>query len=48
MWPDGEDLNETVISLHMCAMIEIAFFDTISDFSKFIPPKELVHLIMQN
>jgi hypothetical protein len=29
-------------------MIEIVFFDPISDFAKFIPPKELVHQLTVN
>jgi hypothetical protein len=33
---------KTANSLHRCAMIEKVFSDTISDFAKFIPPKELV------
>jgi hypothetical protein len=40
--------SKTAISLHRCAMIEKVFIGLISDFAKFIPPKELVHLITQN
>jgi hypothetical protein len=29
-------------------MIEIVFFGPISDFAKFIPPKELVHQLTEN
>jgi sialic acid synthase SpsE len=30
--------SKTTVSLYRCAMIEIVFFDTISDFAKFIAP----------
>jgi hypothetical protein len=36
---------KTAISLHRCAMIGTVFSGPISDFAKFIPPKELVYLL---
>jgi hypothetical protein len=45
--PDGKNRMEfwqkSAVSLHRCAMITIVLFDTMSDFAKFIPPKELVY-----
>jgi hypothetical protein len=42
IWP------KTAISLHRYAMIEIVFFGPITDFAKFIPPKELVYELTVN
>jgi hypothetical protein len=36
-------LAKTAVSLHRCAVITIVFFETMTDFAKFIPPKELVY-----
>jgi hypothetical protein len=43
-----EFLSKAAISLHRCAMITIVFFRPISDFAKFIPPKELVYKLTVN
>jgi hypothetical protein len=41
-------LAKTTVSLHRCAVITIVFSDPISDFAKFVPPKELVHQLTVN
>jgi hypothetical protein len=37
--------SKTAILLHRCAVITIVFFNTMSDFAKIIPQKELVYLL---